>query len=158
MDQSKQGRVDAGSRIIEAAKQVIYRALLDPAAIQVWRPPRGMKARIEAFEPRAGGSYRMSLSYGDPDHTTPGKTSEHTDVVRGRFLELIPNEKIVEVVEFESDDSAFEGEMTITTTLTPVTGGVKVEIRCENVPAGIRESDHRAGIASTLENLAAFTE
>ena len=48
--------------------------------------------------------------------------------------------------------------MTITTILTAVSGGTKVTIRCENVPAGIRTSDHEAGMTSTLENLAALTQ
>jgi uncharacterized protein YndB with AHSA1/START domain len=79
-------------------------------------------------------------------------------VVRGRFLELVPNECLVELVEFESDDPAFAGAMTITTTLAPVSGGTEVTVLCENVPSGIRPSDHQAGLTSTLKNLAAFTE
>jgi uncharacterized protein YndB with AHSA1/START domain len=100
----------------------------------------------------------MVLSYDRPDHSLPGKASEHSDVVRGRFLELVPNERIVQLVEFESEDPAFAGEMKTTWTLTEVPGGTNVAIRCENVPAGIRHEDHDAGFRSTLENLAAFTE
>jgi hypothetical protein len=46
----------------------------------------------------------------------------------------------------------------VTATLTPAAGGTEMSIVCSNVPIGIRESDHQAGMASTLENLAAFTE
>jgi uncharacterized protein YndB with AHSA1/START domain len=53
----------------------------------------------------------MALTYDQPDHSAPGKTSEHSDVVRGRFLELVPNERIVQLVEFESEDPAFVGEI-----------------------------------------------
>ena len=74
------------------------------------------------------------------------------------LLELVRNERIVERVEFESDDPAFAGAMTITTTLAAVSGGTEVSIPCENVPVGIGPSDHQAGLASTLSNLAAFTE
>jgi uncharacterized protein YndB with AHSA1/START domain len=117
-----------------------------------------MTCRIHAFDPREGGAFRMSLTYADTGHTAPGKTTEHTDVVQGRFLELVPDERIVELVEFESDDPAFAGAMRITTTLAAVAGGTKVTIRCDDVPAGIRPGDHQAGLASTLENLARFTE
>ncbi|MDF2669443.1 MAG: ATPase [Paenibacillus sp.] len=46
----------------------------------------------------------MSLTYIETDHSTQGKTSEHTDVVKGRFLEFAPDERIVQLVEFQSDD------------------------------------------------------
>ena len=117
-----------------------------------------MTARIEAFDPQVGGGYRMALTYDAPDHATPGKTSAHTDVVRVRFLELVPNERIVQQVGFESEDPAFAGAMTMTWTFTAAPGGTEVTVLCENVPEGIRPEDHAAGFRSTLENLAALTE
>jgi uncharacterized protein YndB with AHSA1/START domain len=132
--------------------------MLDPRAVASWRPPKGMKAQIFTFEPRQGGTFRMSFIYADAGHATPGKTSEHADVFRGRFAELVPGERIVEEVEFESDDPAFAGTMTIVTTLAAVPGGTEVTFRCENVPHGIGLEDHQVGMASTLANLAAFTE
>ena len=51
----------------------------------------------------------MCFSYTDSDHPVRGKTSEHADVFSGEFLQLVPNERIVERVEFESDDPAFGG-------------------------------------------------
>lgn len=36
--------------------------------------------------------------------------------------------------------------------------GTEVTIVCEDVPEGIRQEDHEAGLNSTLENLAVFTE
>lgn len=79
-------------------------------------------------------------------------------MVEGRFVELVPDERVVETVEFVSDDPAFAATMKITTTLMPVSGGTEVTIRCENVPSGIRPDDHQVGMASTLKNLAAFIE
>lgn len=151
-------RTDWASRVIAATPRTIYQAFLDPEAVASWRPPDGMKARIYAFEPREGGNFRMAFAYIDAEHTVRGKTSDDADVFHGRFLELVPHERIVELVEFESDDPAFAGAMTVTTTLSPVSGGTEVTIRCENVPSGIRPSDHQAGMISTLRNLAAFTE
>ena len=77
---------------------------------------------------------------------------------QGRFLELVPDKRVVEIVEFESDDPAFAGAMTIITTLAVVPGGTEVTIRCENVPSGIWLSDHQEGMTSTLENLAVFAK
>jgi uncharacterized protein YndB with AHSA1/START domain/transcriptional regulator with XRE-family HTH domain len=151
-------RVDTASRVIQASPLRLYQAFVDPDALVSWLPPKGMKARIDVFEPRQGGLYRMILAYEVPDHSAPGKTSEHADVVRGKFLELSPNERIVQLVEFESADPAFGGEMKMTWTLTVVPGGTEVSIRAENVPEGIRREDHEAGFRSTLENLAIFAE
>lgn len=123
-----------------------------------WLPPEGLSGRLEAFEPRAGGIYRMVLTYESADHATPGKTTEHADVVQGRFVELVPDEKIVQQAEFESDDPAFAGTMTMTWSLVPTPRGTEVTIRCEDVPEGIRKEDHDAGLRSTLSNLAAFLE
>jgi uncharacterized protein YndB with AHSA1/START domain len=156
---SDRGRTDSASRLIKASPQAIYQALIEPEAIATWRPPRGMHAEIDAFDAREGGTYRMALIYDETNRQTPqGKTAEHVDVVEGRFHELRPHERVVEIVKFRSDDPAFAGEMTITTSLTPAPGGTLVTIACENVPGGIGASDHQVGLASTLENLAAFTE
>jgi len=67
------------------------------------------------------------------------------------------DKRIVELVEFETGDPAFAGEMIITTTLGPVSGGTEVTFAASNVPLGIRPEDHHKGMMSTLENLADFT-
>jgi uncharacterized protein YndB with AHSA1/START domain len=100
----------------------------------------------------------MTLTYVASDHAPRGKTSDHTDVVQGRFLELIQDQRIIQLVEFESPDPAFAGAMTIEWTLADVSGGTKVSVRCRNAPGGIRPDDHEAGFRSTLANLTAFTE
>ena len=149
-------RTDTGSRLIKASAETIYRALVDPEAVASWRPPQGMRAEILAFEPREGGTFRMAFIYEDAG--SHGKTSDNADVFEGRFVELVPDRRVVEVVEFESDDPAFAGAMRIVTTLERVAGGTRVTVSCEDVPPGISEDDHREGIASSLANLAAFTE
>jgi uncharacterized protein YndB with AHSA1/START domain len=137
-------RTDVASRVIRASPQAIYAAHLDPKAVATWRPPQGMRAEVYAFDAREGGGYRMAFVY--EDASVRGKTMEHADVFEGTFVELVPNERIVERVEFQSDDPAFAGTMTITTTLTPLTGGTDVSIVCENVPKGISAEDHQAGM------------
>jgi uncharacterized protein YndB with AHSA1/START domain len=143
--------------VIRASPETLYRAFLDPASLVRWLPPSGMKAELSRFEPREGGSYRMVLSYEGTKHT-PGKSSEHSDVVEGRFVELVPNVRVVQEIDFESDDPAFAGKMRMTWSLAPVAAGTEVAIACENVPDGISEQDHAVGLKSSLENLAAFVE
>lgn len=152
------GRTDTASRIIHASPQTIYRALPDPDAIVKWRPPVGMRGHVYAFDAREGGTFRMSFSFTDANHEVRGKTSDDADVFEGRFVELVPDERVVELVEFVSDDPAFAGAMKITTSLKAAPDGTEVTIRCDNVPEGITPEDHAAGMTSTLSNLAAFTE
>lgn len=151
-------RVDSAFRVIHATPEKIYRAHLDPKALASWLPPEGMSCRVEHFEPRVGGTYRMVLTYEQPEHSGIGKSTENSDSVQGRFVELVPDRLIAQIVTFDSDDAAFAGEMKITWTFMPVPEGTRVDVRCENVPSGIRPEDHAAGLASSLANLAKFCE
>lgn len=153
-----QKRVDTASRVIQASPETLYQAFLNPSDVMAWKAPADMTCEILVFEPRQGGTFKMSFGYKVTDHTVRGKTSEHADVFEGKFVELVPNRKIVERVVFESDDPAYAGAMTITTTFTPAPGGTEVSFRCEDVPEGIRPEDHQQGMASSLNNLAAHTE
>jgi uncharacterized protein YndB with AHSA1/START domain len=149
-------RTDLISRIIAASPARIYRAMLAPEELAVWLPPKGMTGRFDAFDPREGGTYRMTLAYDATQHDLPGKSSAHADTVQGRFVELVPDRRVVQAVDFESDDPAFAGTMTITWSLAPVPPGTQVTVTCENVPAGIRPEDHDAGMKASLENLSAY--
>jgi hypothetical protein len=51
-------------------------------------------------------------------------------------------------------DPAFAGEMIMTWSFDPVSGGTSVTIVAEQAPAGISADDHAAGLASSPENLA----
>lgn len=137
-----------------APAERVYRALVDPAALAAWLPPEGMTGEFERFDPRAGGGYRLVLSYVDAA-SAPGKTTAGTDVVEARFVELVPGERVVQAIDFVSDDPAFAGTMTMTWRVIPVAEGSRVEIRAENVPAGISAADHAVGLASSLAGLAA---
>ena len=151
-------RTDTASRIIKASAETIYRALLDPVAIASWLPPEGMTGEVDVFEPREGGHYRMTLTYTKPNHEMAGKASQDAEVVEGTFVALDPNRRIVQRVEFQSDDPAFAGSRMISWHLHTVSAGTEVAGVCENVPPGIAKEDHDAGLRSTLNNLALYVE
>ena len=150
-------RSHSASRIILATPHAIFRAFLDPEVILKWRPPAGMTAHLEAFDPRLGGGYRMTLRYEDAG-LPAGKTTADSDTILARFLEIDADQQIVEAIAFDSDDPAFAGTMTLTTTMKPVQGGTKVTFLAENVPMGISADDHRKGMESSLKNLANLLE
>lgn len=149
-------RTDTASLVIAAPPNAIYWAFVDPAALVSWLPPEGMSGQIHVFEPRVGGTFRMTLSYLAPEHAAAGKTSDNHDTFESEFVELVPGKRVVQRIRFDSDDPAFAGAMTMTWSLQPVAGGTEVRILCEDVPAVIRPEDHDDGMRSTLANLAAF--
>jgi len=90
--------------IIKAERKAVYHAFLDPDSVASWLAPNNMRGHAHAFDAREGGTFRMSLRYQNTERSLAGKTSEDTDTFQGRFFELVPDKKIVEVVEFESQD------------------------------------------------------
>jgi uncharacterized protein YndB with AHSA1/START domain len=152
-DPSAQRASTQVSRIIEAPRPVVYRACLDPEALASWRVPDNMTGHVHTFEAREGGAFRMSLTYND---RSAGKTSEGTDTFEGRFVQLVPDEKIVEVIEFESPDQQFAGRMTMTTSLADADGGTEITVRCDGLPPGVRAEDNELGTAQALRKLAAL--
>jgi uncharacterized protein YndB with AHSA1/START domain len=150
-------RTDTASRVVAAARERVYTALVEPEALVEWLPPRGMSGRFERFDARPGGSYRMVLTYTDPS-MAHGKSSPDADIVEARFVELAPGERVVQTVDFVSDDPAYAGTMTLSWVLASVGAGTRVAIRADNVPDGISAEQHTAGMASSLDNLAAYLE
>jgi uncharacterized protein YndB with AHSA1/START domain len=135
----------------------VWAALVDPDALMVWLPPGDMTGRFERFDARPGGSYRMVLTYPDAAGA-PGKASADSDVVEARFVDIVPGERVVQAVDFVSDDPAYAGTMTMTWAVSAVEAGTRVDIVAEDVPDGISAEDHAAGLSSSLANLAAFVE
>jgi hypothetical protein len=69
--------------------------------------------------------------------------------VEARFVEIVPNVRVVQAVDFVSDDPAFAGTMTMTWELSAETAGTRVEIRAVDVPPDISpEACCRAGVIS----------
>jgi uncharacterized protein YndB with AHSA1/START domain len=143
-------------RRVNAPRAIVYRALLDPRAVAAWKVPTGMTSHVHAFDPREGGSFRISLMYDAPTGT--GKTTAHTDTYHGRFVKLVPNEQVVEVDEFETTDPDLRGEMTITITLADADGGTDILAVHDGLPTGVSPADNEAGWREALARLAALVE
>jgi uncharacterized protein YndB with AHSA1/START domain len=144
------------SRHINAPRADVYRALLDARAVATWMVPTGMTSHVHSFEAREGGSFRISLTYDSP--TATGKTTAHTDTYHGRFVKLVTNEQVVEVVEFETTDPAMRGEMTITIALADADGGTDLLAVHDGLPPGVPPADNEAGWRLSLAKLAALVE
>ena len=142
---------------MDAPLDRVFDALVDRKALETWLPPGDMAGHFEVFDPTPGGSYRLVLTYTDAA-SSQGKTSADSDIVEARYIDIVPNERVVQAVDFVSDEPEFAGTMTMTWTVQDDAGGTLVEIVADDVPDGISAEDHAAGLASSLDNLAAFVE
>jgi uncharacterized protein YndB with AHSA1/START domain len=155
---SGEGRRTLATQHVRAPRETVYRAFLDAEAVAVWLAPDTMRGEVHRFEPHEGGMIRMSLTYQNPEDAIPGKSSDDTDTFTGKFVELRPNERIVQVFEFESEEPEFAGVMRMTWSLKDVDGGTEVSVLCEDIPSGIRLEDNELGSRQSLHKLAAFVE
>jgi uncharacterized protein YndB with AHSA1/START domain len=141
---------------VNAPRAAVYRMLVDADALARWRVPEGMSSEVHAFDAREGGAFRISLTYDLPTGT--GKSGSHTDTYHGRFLELVPDERVVEEFEFETGDPALRGTMTMTTTLTDVAGGTEVVVLHEGIPDAVPADQNEEGTRMALAHLARLAE
>jgi uncharacterized protein YndB with AHSA1/START domain len=146
------------SRIIPGPRGTVFAAFLDAEALLAWLPPTGMAGEIHRFEPRQGGGYEMTLRYDHPSPERRGKTTADADTVAVRFTEIAPGARLVQAVDFATDDPAYVGSMTLTWTFADAPGGTEVSVEVANAPPGVSEADHEAGIRSSLENLARYLQ
>lgn len=95
------------ARHLNAPRERVYRALLDPEAVARWKVPSGMTCEVD---------------------------------------------------EFETEDPAMRGEMTITVTLAEADGGTDLVALHEGLPSGVSTADNEAGWSESLARLAALVE
>ncbi|MBI4730188.1 MAG: SRPBCC domain-containing protein [Acidobacteria bacterium] len=67
----------------------------------------------------------------------------------------MPNEQVVELDEFETNDPASRGEMRITITLTDVNGGTDLLAAHDGLPSGLSSADNEARWKMALAKLRA---
>jgi uncharacterized protein YndB with AHSA1/START domain len=110
-------------RVLKAPAERVYRAFLNPDAMAKWLPPNGFTGKVHHLDAKVGGTYKMSFT----NFTTGNGHS-----FGGRYLELVPNEKIVHTDVF--DDPNLPGEMVVTINLKKVLCGTDVSIVQEGIP------------------------
>jgi uncharacterized protein YndB with AHSA1/START domain len=150
-----EGRTDSATKLILASPEQLYAAFANGETLMQWLPPPAMTGRALEYQFREGGTYRIELRYRDGGHGA-GKTTGDSDTSTGRFVQLVPNRRIRETVEFETDDEALAHGMTMTWTFEPRREATEVMVTAENVPEAIGREDHLEGLVASLDNLARF--
>jgi uncharacterized protein YndB with AHSA1/START domain len=134
-------------RVLRSKPERVYRAFLESDALVKWMPPNGFTAKVHHIEPRVGGTYKMSFR-----NFTTG--SSHS--FGGKYLELVPNERIRHTDVF--DDPNLPGEMQVTVSIKPVLVGVELQIVQEGIPDAIPLEACYLGWQESLTMLAQLVE
>jgi uncharacterized protein YndB with AHSA1/START domain len=134
-------------RVLRATPERVYRAFLDPDAMEKWLPPHGFTGKIHEMDARVGGGYRMSF-------TNFGTGKSHS--FEAKYLELTPNERIRHTDQF--DDPNLPGEMQVTISLQKVVSGTELTIVQAGIPSMIPVEFCYLGWQESLELLAHIVE
>jgi uncharacterized protein YndB with AHSA1/START domain len=134
-------------RVLATTPEKLYRAFLEPDAVAKWLPPNGFACTVHHLEARVGGTHKMSFR----NFTTGNGHS-----FGGRYLELVPNERLRYTDSF--DDPNLPGEMTVTVSLKKVPVGTELTIVQDGVTDAIPVEACYIGWQQSLENLAKLVE
>lgn len=134
-------------RVLRATPERVYRAFLDADAMVKWLPPHGFTGKVHEIDATVGGGYRMSFT---------NFSTGHSHSFGGKYLELVPNERIVHTDAF--DDPNLPGTMQVTISLKPVSCGTDLNVVQEEIPDVIPPDACCLGWQESLELLAKLVE
>jgi uncharacterized protein YndB with AHSA1/START domain len=134
-------------RILRSPPERVYRAFLDADAKVKWLPPHGFTGKVHHLDARVGGSYRMSFT---------NFATGHSHSFGGKYLELVPGERISQTDRF--DDPNLPGEMRVTVSFRKVSVGTELDVVQEGIPAAIPLEACYLGWQESLALLAQLVE
>ena len=134
-------------RVFAAKPEKLYRAFIDADAMAKWLPPNGFTGKVHHAEAKVGGTYKMSFT-----NFTTG--NGHT--FGGKYLELVPNERLRYTDSFEDPNLA--GEIQVTVVLKEVSVGTEVHIEQTGLPSAIPVEACYLGWQQSLVQLAMLVE
>ena len=134
-------------RVLTTKPEKVYRAFVEADALAKWLPPNGFACTVHQLDAKVGGTFKMSFR---------NFTNSKSHSFGGKYLELVPGEKLRYTDTF--DDPNLKGELTVTVTLKSVMCGTEVNIVQEGIPDAIPVEMCYLGWQDSLRNLAALVE
>jgi uncharacterized protein YndB with AHSA1/START domain len=134
-------------RVIRTTPEKLYRAFLEADALAKWIPPYGFTCKVHHLDAKVGGTYKMSF-------TQFGTGSGHS--FGGKYLELVPNQRLRYTDQFDSSD--LPGEVQVTIDLKKVSCGTELNIVQEGLPEAIPVEMCYLGWQESLPQLANLVE
>jgi uncharacterized protein YndB with AHSA1/START domain len=133
--------------VLSSKAERVYRAFIDADAMAKWLPPNGFTGKVHHLDAKVGGTYKMSFT-----NFSTGRAHGFG----GKYLELVPNQRIVYTDVF--DDPTLPGEMVTAITITQVSVGVELNVTQEGIPAAIPPEACYLGWQQSLTLLAQLVE
>ena len=134
-------------RVLSTTPEKVYRAFIEADAVAQWLPPNGFTCTVHTLDAKAGGIHRMSFR---------NFTTGNSHSFGGKYLELVPGERLRYTDKF--DDPSLPGEMQVTVTLKQVSVGTEVNIVQDGIPDVIPVEACYLGWQDSLRNLASLVE
>lgn len=134
-------------RVLATNPDKVYRAFIEADALAKWLPPNGFACTVHHSEAKVGGTFKMSFR---------NFTTGNSHAFGGKYLELVPGERLRYTDKF--DDPNLPGEMEVTVTLTKVSVGTELHITQAGVPDVIAPEACYLGWQESLKNLARLVE
>lgn len=134
-------------RILRATPDKIFRAFTEADAMARWLPPNGFTCTVDHMHAKVGGTWRMAFR---------NFTSGNSHSFGGRYLEVVPGERIRYTDQF--DDPNLPGEMITTATFREVSNGTELNVVQEGIPDAIPLEFCYLGWQESLEHLARLVE
>ena len=110
-------------RVFTTNPNKVYRAFLEADAMAKWLPPNGFTCTVHEFEPKVGGTHKMSFR---------NFTTGNSHSFGGEYVELVPDERLRYTDRF--DDPNLPGEMQVTVELKKVSVGTEINIEQAGIP------------------------
>jgi uncharacterized protein YndB with AHSA1/START domain len=100
---------------IDAPPETVFRLLTDPVQYVRW------KGKLAELEPRPGGKYRIEFP-------------STKDIAAGKYVEVIPNRRVVFTWGWEGNDAVPPGSSTVEIDLTPFGTGTRLRLVHRGLP------------------------
>ena len=134
------------TRLIDAPRELVFRAWTEPEMLAKWMAPRGMSPVPQTTVPAAPGvSFRIAMhdDGGDPE----------VFVQLGTYREVVPSERLVYTFAWEGDDGRPEHESTITVTFAERGGKTELTMHQAFFETSESRDRHVLGWTSVLDRL-----
>ena len=134
-------------RVLAAPPEKVFKAFSDADAYATWLPPYGFVAKVQLYEFKTGGNYKMSF-------TNFSTGNGHS--FGGEFIEIIPNELIKATDRFDAPN--LPGEMVTTVQFKKVICGTEINITQTGIPELIPAEMCYLGWQDSLDKLKRLVE
>ena len=134
-------------RVFRAPPERVFKAFVDPEAMAKWLPPNGFTGKVHHMDAKVGGTYKMSFT---------NFTSGNSHSFGGKFLEIVPGERLRYTDQF--DDPNLPGEIMVTIAFKKVSVGTEINIEQAGIPEVIPADACYLGWGESLILLAKLVE